>query len=186
MAVLVEAISVIVRRDAIIEKYPGGWNIFANAAPNRTLCHDDRIARVGFMATQDVERFVDHLTRNGLTFLSHSIAQDIVVVDQQSGPTTKCEWLEFGRIPFEDSGGDVSACWFFDGPHPLPGMCFPSKPMNLAVPPGWQFRGTLSDQYVFVPTGEESERLQFLRAEDRVNVFLDRETGEEVYVGRTT
>lgn len=45
MAVLVEAISVIVRRDAIRGKYPGGWQGFVAAVPNGTLCYDDDLAR---------------------------------------------------------------------------------------------------------------------------------------------
>ena len=185
MAVLVEAISVIARRDAIDEKYPGGWNAFVDAAPNGTLCFDDQIARVGFMVPEDVEQFVGCLVQSGLTFLVDSKAQDLVVVDQQSGPTTECNWLEFGRIPFKNSGGTVSACWFFDVPRTISGMYMPIEPMNFATPLGWQFEGSLSDRFCFVPTGEENERLQFLRTEDMVDVFLDRETGNEVFVSRT-
>jgi hypothetical protein len=186
MAVLVEAISVVVRRDAIDEKYPGRWSAFANADPNGTLCHDSQIARVGFMVPEDVERFVECLVQSGLTFLVDGKAQDLAVVDQQNGPTTVCNWLEFGRIPFENSGGTVSACWFFDAPRTIgSGMYMPIEPMNFATPLGWQFAGSLSDQFGFVPTGEENDRLQFLRTEGVVDVFLDRETGKEVYVSRT-
>ena len=57
MAVLVEGISVIVRRDAIESKYDGGWDTFVDNVPNATLCADDEIARVGFMGPADVEAF---------------------------------------------------------------------------------------------------------------------------------
>jgi hypothetical protein len=40
MAVLVEAISVIVRRDTIARRYDGGWPGFVAAAVNSTLCAD--------------------------------------------------------------------------------------------------------------------------------------------------
>ena len=46
MAVLVEAISVIVQRDAIEKRFHGGWREFENAVPNSTLCADDELARV--------------------------------------------------------------------------------------------------------------------------------------------
>jgi hypothetical protein len=49
MAVLVEAISVVVRRDAIDRSYEGGWVAFVSSVPNATLCTDDQLARVGFM-----------------------------------------------------------------------------------------------------------------------------------------
>jgi hypothetical protein len=45
MAVLVEAISVIIKRTAIDEKWPGGWEAFVRDVPNRTLCFD-RLLRV--------------------------------------------------------------------------------------------------------------------------------------------
>ena len=47
MAVLVEAISVIVRRPAIDERFNGGWPAFLQAIPNRMGCHGNDLARVG-------------------------------------------------------------------------------------------------------------------------------------------
>ncbi len=61
MAVLAEAISVIVRVHAIRSRYPGGWAAFLNAVPNRTLACDNEIARIGFMAPGDVRLFVTRL-----------------------------------------------------------------------------------------------------------------------------
>jgi hypothetical protein len=66
MAVLVEAISVVLRRASIARSYPGGWDGFVEAVPNTTLCYDDDIARVGFMSPPDVERYVTDLQRCGL------------------------------------------------------------------------------------------------------------------------
>jgi len=48
MAVLVEAISVVVRRDAIDRSFGGGWRAFVSCVPNTTLSTDDQLARVGF------------------------------------------------------------------------------------------------------------------------------------------
>jgi hypothetical protein len=67
MAVLVEGISVIVRRDAVQSLYPGGWEGFVADAPNKTLCADPNLARVGFMAPDDVKAFVAQLERVGLS-----------------------------------------------------------------------------------------------------------------------
>ena len=38
------------------------------------------------------------------TFWTARYCVDLVVVDQQRGPTMKCEWLEFGRLNFGDQG----------------------------------------------------------------------------------
>ncbi len=184
MAVLVEAISVIIRRDSIVAKYPGGWDSFVDAVPNATLCHDADIARVGFMVPPDIETFISRLTQAGLVFLAHGKAQDLAVVDQQRGLTTDCDWLEFAKLPFGKAGGKVSACWFFNGPRVAAGIHFRGKAMDLATPPGWSFEESLSHRFGFVPTGQVNERLQFLRKDNGVDVYLDRETGKETFVGR--
>jgi len=90
MAVLVEAISVVVRRDAIASKYPGGWDAFVDDVPNATLCFDGEVARVGFMAPPDVKAFLKHLERKGLQILDNGKFIDIAVVDQQTGFTREC------------------------------------------------------------------------------------------------
>ena len=88
MAVLVEAISVIVWRDAIDKQFQGGWREFENVVPNRSLCADDELARVGFMSPPEVETFVRSLEKSGLTFVRNGQAVDIVVVDQPCPPTS--------------------------------------------------------------------------------------------------
>lgn len=46
MAVLVEAISVIVRRDALDARYPGGSDRYVADCPNATTCADAHFVRV--------------------------------------------------------------------------------------------------------------------------------------------
>lgn len=157
MAVLVEGISVIVRRDAIESKYRGGWSAFVDDVPNPTLCADDEVVRIGFMAPPDVGAYVQRLERNGLRFLDCGKPVDLAIADQQEGLTTECDWLEFGKLEFGTSG-KVSACWFFDEPRMCAGLHFRAS-MTLATPPGWSFEGSLSQEFGFVPTGAESERL---------------------------
>lgn len=155
MAVLVEAISVIIRRDAIGRKYHGGWDAFVRAVSNATFCADSDIVRVGFLAPQDVKAFVEDLERHGLRFLDSSKAIDIAVVDQQRGLTAECDWLEFGRLGFGGEGGKVAACWFFTGPRIGWGIHLRDTSMQIATPPGWQFEGSLSQRFVFVPIGDQ-------------------------------
>ena len=185
MAVLVEGISVIIRRDAIESKYRGGWRAFIDDVPNSTLCVDDDIARIGFMGPPDTEAFVKHIERKGLQFLDGGKPVDLAIADQERGLTTECDWLEFGKLGFRDSG-KVSACWFFDGPRIAAGVHLRGSSMNLATPADWEFEGSLSQKFGFVPTGKESDRLKFLRNEDGVDVFLDLDTGKEVFIGHTS
>src|ERR1035438_501158 len=98
MSVLVEGISVIIRANAIHEKFPGGWEEFKHIVPNKTLCADNEIVRVGFMTPDDVESFVFKLEIAGLEFLRDGVAIDIAVVDQMKGLTSMCSWADFGHV----------------------------------------------------------------------------------------
>jgi hypothetical protein len=184
VAVLVEAISVVIRRDAIAGKFHGGWDAFVKSVPNATLCVDEKLVRVGFMAQNDVRSYINDLERHGLKFENGGTAEDIVVVDQQSGPTLACDWVEFGQFPYGGDGGKVSACWFFDGPRTETGHQLTGPKLQIATPLGWTFEASMSKSFGFVPLGEEDKRLRFVRKEGPMEVYLDLVTGEEVYRGR--
>jgi hypothetical protein len=175
MAVLVEGISVIVKRDAIVAVYPGGWDAFVSGVPNQTLCADTELARVSFMTPQDVETFLKHLEHVGLRFMVEGKSIDMVVVDQSEGPTTPCDWLQFGRVGLSDGSGEVAACR-------TPG----SRDARIALPEGWVFGESLTRQSSFVPNADLPGRVKFLRREGNLDVFLDLATGKELFVGRTT
>lgn len=172
MAVIVEAISIILRIDRIHETYPGGWEAFEYDSPNATLCADNEIVRIGFMAPGDVETFLGKLAQRGLVYAKDGKAADLVVVDQIHGPLMECDWLEFGRIDFD--GNRVAACR-------LKG----SQISGLYTPDGWEFETSLSARSGFVPNGSIERSLIFLRREESVDVFLNTLTNQEVYVGRT-
>lgn len=187
MAVLIEAISVVVRRDAIKARYPGGWRGFLAIVPNTTLCFDDELARVGFMTPLDTEAFVWQLEDDGLTFIHNGQAVDIAVVDQLRGPTIPSYWLEFARTsPFGTTGRKVAACWLFEGPRVAVGIHLPAKAMSIATPDGWTYEKSLSANSQFVANEDMQDRLKFLRHEDGNDIYLDLATGKEAFVGRST
>lgn len=173
MAVLVEAISVIVRRPAIAERFKGGWPAFQRAIPNATGCYDDDLARVGFMSPAEVEAFVSVLEAGGLIFRRDGQAVDIAVVDQLRGPSVPAPWLEVAKVELFEPKLKVCACW-------LAGQ----KLDGIAMPAGWKFEGSLSDRPGFAAEGTEGDRLKFLRHEGGNDVYLDLISGKEVFVGR--
>ena len=61
MAVLVEALSVIIRLAAIEHVYEDGWSSFVELVPSQMLCADDDLARVGFMLPDAVGDFLEKL-----------------------------------------------------------------------------------------------------------------------------
>ena len=162
MAVLCEAISVVVRRDAIDAYYAGGWGQFVNCVPNATLCTDGELARVGFLTPNDVREFVDDLVDSGLQFESKTKflglfgsgrnRSDIVVVDQHQGATMQCPWIEFGKFKLSEHDIEVSMCWLFEGEHIASGIHLKDQNMNLATPVGWSPK----DSGGLIFKGEES------------------------------
>lgn len=174
MAVLVEAISVVIRRDAIESKYPGGWDAFVSAVPNRTLCTDASLARVGFMQPSDVERFVSDLGQHDIQYIQDGSARDLVVVDQQRGPLASCSWLEFEHVTIGSPSERIAAARMSgDSVH------------KVITPEGWQFNDSLSHTFGFVPVGQEDKSLRFLRHQDGIDVYFNNVTGKEVFIGRT-
>lgn len=190
MAVLVEAISIIVRRDAIDQKFTGGWTAFCSAIPNGTLCEDGEIVRVGFMASQDAQRFGEFLESYGLTFLANGQAQDFGVVDQRQGKTVPCEWLEIAKMRIDDHGNQVGVAWLFEGERKGPGLHLPSgatlsgASITLATPDGWVYEESLSAKFTYHDTDNSSENLTWLRRENGSDVFFDNVSKKEVFVGR--
>ena len=121
MSVLIEAMTVVVRVDAIELGLEGGLRTFEGSAPNSTFRCDGDLAAVGFMTPTDVEVFVRSLEREGLRHIRNGAAIDMAVVDQIHGPTAPCTWLDY----LTDDQGNKTAR--------LRGA--PAKP--LAVPANW-------------------------------------------------
>src|SRR5262247_1626246 len=98
MSVLVEAINVIVRKETLERKYPGGLEAYEGNCPNKSFCADDYLTRVGFMHPTDVAEFIDRLVSLGFVFHDGEKFADVAVVDQRVGLTAPCHWLEVGRF----------------------------------------------------------------------------------------
>lgn len=174
MAVLVEAISIIIRRKTIDEKYPGGWNAFVEDAPNRTLCADNKIARLGFMSPIDVQSFIKGLEKIGFNYLVNGQSSEIAVIDQIKGFMVPCDWLDAGHVEIGKDKQVVTAC-------KLKGC----RSKTIIFPYGWEYNKSLSRSYGFVPDEHIEKSLKYLRHENGLDVYLNKLTGEEVYIGRT-
>jgi len=171
MAVLIEALSVIVKVSVLESKYPNGVAGYANECPNQTFCTDGRVTRVGFMCPEDVGTFLNRLIDRGLTPRDGEHWEDAVVIDQHpAAPTGPCDWIAIGRA--EDG---TLAAWSAD-PRDIPGELF--------VPSKWKFEGSLSQEPGYVPSDEDTERFTFDGIEGRCEVHIDRESGKKVYIGR--
>jgi hypothetical protein len=98
MAVLVADFSVVTRNSAIEQGFPGGLLAFQNACPNKTLCSDDLLTRVGFMMLDDANFFRLRLIAQGLAELRDDGEGELALVQQDRGCLSSCDWLTVERI----------------------------------------------------------------------------------------
>ena len=177
MPVLIEAISVVIRRHAIDQKLAGGWPAFLAGVPNSTLCFDDEVARVGFMSPEDVRAYVSELESLGLRHLAdgETQCQDIAVVDQLQGFMTAAPWLEIASCLDDEIGGSVVICRLVG-----------SSNEAIAVADRWKYSGSMSEHQGFMTDEAAKTNLIFLRSDGGLDVYLNKTTGKEVYLGRTS
>lgn len=172
MAVLVEAFSVVVPIDTITVKLKGGLDCFLRLVPNKTLCTDGLLARVGFMHPDDVRGFISRLEEFGLTFSDGETSVDLAVVDQLRGSTLLVPWLEIGRL--QVGRDEVSAAWRRG-----------EAPGTVAVPEGWKFAGSISQEALHAMR-PDLEGKPLIGRDGQSELHLDLPTGKPLYVGRTT
>ena len=84
-------------------------------------------------------------------------------------------WLDAGTIYVDEFKGRVAACRMLG-----------SVDEQAASPVGWKFQGSMSERGGFVVNEDVNARMQFLRTDNGLDVLLDKSTGKEVYLGRTS
>ena len=87
MSILIEAISVIVRNEALAARYPGGVARLRGRLPQSTRSAATAAWREsGFLSPRDVRFFVEMLESHGLVGQHGAASIDIAIVDQNQGP----------------------------------------------------------------------------------------------------
>jgi hypothetical protein len=154
MAVLIEGLSVVIRNCALDKKFPGGSLRFQQGLRDDPICFDNDLTCMHLKSPEEVGGFIGWCESNGLIFLVNAMAVELVVVDQRTGPTTDCEWIQYSHVPFNDtpSHGQIAVCWLGDGRNQLGAqMAVTSLEFMVSMPMGWQFNGSLSERHHFSP-----------------------------------
>jgi hypothetical protein len=163
MAIVLDGWGVVARRSTVEAKLPGGFAGWFDVAPNRMTCADRDLCFVAFMVPEDAHSFVFKLDSLGLAAERNGAFRDVALVGKDGVWQHMCPWLRIGTY------GGVNAVWMHG---------VDADP--LVVPVAWRPNAIINF------SDEESERrLEFLRRDGNVEVFLDKETGKEMYRART-
>lgn len=161
MAVPIEGFSVVVQR-ARIQHLLESESI---GIPNATALGDDDIWRCCFMAEADAEQFIEALEQLGLN-ASQGPDSDVVLVSEfDCSLNPYCEWLATARWEKAVIGWKAG-----------------TNPKSVVAREGWDPK--VGSGLVFHDRSSQAN-LEFLRLQGNVEVHLNKETGEEVYLGRT-
>ena len=173
MAVLIEAICVVIKLNSIIRACPD-LMVFKEIIPNNTQCIDQHLVRVGFMVPEDMQAFIDKLESKGLVHLKDDKAIDMVIMDQTKGIIDLCDWIECSKMDLEEEGQSVFVCRLIG-----------DESNEIEIPEGWTYETSLSNSYGYIPDGQIDKSLEFLHHENGCDVYRNKLTGEIVYIGRT-
>jgi hypothetical protein len=167
MAVLCEAISVIVPTSFLEQRYDEGVAGYAEEVPNATFCSDGVLTRVGFMSPLDVEAWVDHLIRNGFEFLDESEEWfvDVAIVDQIHGLTAGCTWLVTEEL--------AGVRWVWSASE---------EPGELIAPEGWVPENSRS--MTLITTNDAGQVQMVGPGGEPAGPLPDPDAGEVGFVGR--
>jgi hypothetical protein len=128
------------------------------------------------MAPVDVRAFFEVLEANGLRFVGEDErCIDLVVIDQECGPTVPCDWADVHWVRGAD-GGSIMAC-------ALRG----SRDVGVMCPAGWSYENSLTASHTWTPIEHAHEEMELLDHEPGgPEVYWDRREHRKVHTGRTT
>jgi hypothetical protein len=167
VAVIVEAVSVIIRHDRLP---PPLFDLDPTVSPvwdTPTICTDGELVRIGFHSVAEAERWVETLTGAGLEYVRDGEAQDFVIVDQTGGASAHGDWFEFGPLTME--GNELLVCRMTG-----------SETLGVAIPSGWTYSGSVTEAYNQLPPRARQQMLRLVCRDDGKHVYRHPETGKEV------
>jgi hypothetical protein len=163
LSVLIEALCLVVPNRVLDISYPGGSTQFidhASARPDvRYALTDGRVCAVSMYDSPAGIALVDELSEYGIVGTDDSRAFEFVFVDMETGPATRCDWLDTQR----HSHGFMLA-WQAD-----------AESGNAVVPGDWDPSVTWNLERRDIRDNPEQHLL--LGQEDDLETVLDFETG---------
>lgn len=165
MAIAIEGFSVVALKDRIEENFDGGLDAFAKFIPNNTALSDNHLWRCSFMVLPDAVHFLGQLQQVGFN-TDQGPDPDLVLVNEFDLTVEPyCEWLQVAQW-------DRGVIAWREG----------TTPEQVVAREGWSPEQGSGMSYV---KDGDLDDMEFLRTEDGIHVYFDKQQGREVYVGRT-
>jgi hypothetical protein len=188
MAIILEAINVVIKHESILKKYPNGeLGFLADISSFEAPWHTDReVSRVGFFDPNEMHTYLRVLEQRGLVFTMDSTYDncDFCIVDMISGPTKPCPWLGFGRQRIFENGSPIgksienySFGWLANKSRQKI-VCDSKSEFMLGIEKGWGFVTALKN-INNTPESIIQTRLKELGLKDGKVEFIN-ETGQTI------
>jgi tetratricopeptide (TPR) repeat protein len=134
--------------------------------PNATVLSDTHIWKCSFMASDDARKFLEMLEKLGLNG-SRGPDSDVVIASEfDRSVEPYCEWLKMAVW-------EKSVIAWREG----------TRPETVTARQGWDPK--IGSGLIFHDPAS-MQFLEFLRLDNNVEVFRNKKTGQEVYIGRTS
>ncbi len=148
MAVLIEMISIIIKRDSIEKNLPSNQYLtLMDYVLQNPSCMDEDILCIHMNGPILTSNFVDFSKECDLDW-----GEDFIIVDQNNGPTTNCEWIQFTHIGADEP---MAIGVFFDEPKDFGDALYiylkDKDTFRVAVPQAWKYEGSMSQGHKVIP-----------------------------------
>ncbi|MEO0414859.1 MAG: hypothetical protein AAF226_07905, partial [Verrucomicrobiota bacterium] len=158
MAIPIEATTVVIKNSAIDRVIMGGRDgLYPFIPEGCAFVYDEHLTRASFMSGAGSDSLLQDLERAGMELGEDYVILYPYIPDVEQYP----DWLCYGQW------GKATIAW-------LEG----TSPDSVSAPEGWSPDAEPLQHY---SAEEVAEKLEYLRTEDDVDVFLHKDTGEEVY-----
>lgn len=146
MAVLVEMISVIIKRNSIENNLLSTQYMkLMDYVLQNPSCMDEDVLCIHMQSPMLTSSFVDFSKECNLDW-----GKDFIIVDQNDGQTTGCEWIQFTHIGATEP---MAIGVFFDEPKNFgDGLYIKDKDnFGVVVPRNWEYEGSMSQGHKVIP-----------------------------------
>ena len=153
MSILIEGLTVVIRKAALNQRFDGGAKKFEVVMAEETHCSDADLFCIHLSSPEEVGGLIGWCEDQNLTFMREGKCVDIVVIDQRTGVAADCDWIECTQVSLDHLVADkkITIAWLFESSRMGVGSHMSELSQDIYTPDGWQFDGSLSESHIFIP-----------------------------------